>query len=161
MRLAALVLSLAFAAPLSAQDLPFEPELIEACLEDDGGRDCIGLAASRCAATPDGRSTVGTGFCYGAERDWWDARLNRLYRSLMTQEEGRDAEMKEIGATVMEIAPALRDMQRAWMLFRDAACMYEYSQWGGGTGAGPAHAACMMQITAEQALALEDRLSTN
>ena len=50
-------------------------------------------------------------------------------------------------------------MQRAWIAWRDAACLYEVSQWGGGTGGGPAGADCMMRLAGEQALALEDRLA--
>ena len=46
-------------------------------------------------------------------------------------------------------------MQRAWIEYRDATCAYEAAQWGGGTGAGPAFAGCLMRLTAEQALYLE------
>ena len=51
-------------------------------------------------------------------------------------------------------------MQRAWIAYRDAACAYEASQWGGGTGAGPAATGCMMTLTGRQALALEERLAS-
>jgi uncharacterized protein YecT (DUF1311 family) len=50
-------------------------------------------------------------------------------------------------------------MQRAWIGYRDAACAYEESQWGGGTGGGPASVDCAMRLTARQALALEARLA--
>ena len=50
-------------------------------------------------------------------------------------------------------------MQRAWIGYRDAACAYEASQWGGGTGAGPAAVGCMMTLTGRQALALEEKLA--
>jgi len=142
----------------AAQDISFDPEATETCLERGEGRNCIGLAAQACMESPDAYTTVGMGFCLGAERDWWDARLNVVYQRLMTRETDRDAEMEEIGATAPKVATALRDMQRAWIAFRDAACLYEYSQWGGGTGGGPAHASCTMQLTAEQTLALEARL---
>ena len=45
-------------------------------------------------------------------------------------------------------------MRRAWIAFRDAACNYEATRWGGGTGAGPAAADCVMKLTARQALHL-------
>ena len=45
-------------------------------------------------------------------------------------------------------------MQRSWIAFRDAACSYEASRWGGGSGAGPAATGCVMQLTARQALRL-------
>ncbi len=41
---------------------------------------------------------------------------------------------------------------------RTAACAYEASRWGGGTGAGPAATACFLDLTGRQALALEARL---
>ena len=152
------LLALCLAAPAQAQSIDFDPSPAEACLAARGADDCIGRAATLCTEQPDASTTVGMGFCFGAERDWWDARLNETYADLMTRETARDAEMKEIGATVPETASALRDMQRAWISFRDAACVYEYAQWGGGTGGGPAHAACMMRLTADQTLALQSRL---
>ena len=51
-------------------------------------------------------------------------------------------------------ADSLRDMQRAWIGFRDARCTYEASLWQGGTGASPAVLNCRLQETAEQALYL-------
>ena len=47
---------------------------------------------------------------------------------------------------VEKIADSLRDMQRAWITFRDAKCDWETVQWGGGTGAGPARLSCLMHI---------------
>lgn len=157
-RATSFLLSAVLALPALAEDIAFEPERIERCLSSGGGGACIGVAAAACADTPNGSTTVGLGFCYGAERDWWDQRLNQTYATLMARERAVDAESKEYGMSIPPTAPALRDMQRAWIVFRDAACAYEYSQWGGGTGGGPAHAACTMRMTAEQTLALEARL---
>lgn len=153
-----LVFLAAAASPALAQDLAFDPSPAVACFETRGADNCVGEAASLCTGQPDAYTTVGFGFCFGSERDWWDDRLNEVYSRLMEREAARDAEMEEIGATVPKTAPALRDMQRAWIGFRDAACAYEYSQWGGGTGGGPAHADCAMRLTAEQTLALQARL---
>ncbi len=147
-----------FPVAAAAQDLPFEPDRIEACLEAGEAEQCIGRAAEHCASTPDGSTTVGLGFCYGQERDWWDARLNRVYGDLMDQEKAIDDEMAEIGSRAPKRAPALLSMQRAWIVFRDAACSYEYTQWGGGTGGGPANAACLMKLTGQQTLLLESNL---
>jgi uncharacterized protein YecT (DUF1311 family) len=149
---------LALALPAAAQELAFDPTPAEACFAAGGAGDCIGQAATVCSEQPGGYTTVGLGFCLGAERDWWDARLNEVYAALMAREKKIDAEMEEIGATVPRIAPSLRDMQRAWIAFRDASCAYEYSKWGGGSGGGPAHAACAMRLTAEQTVALKSRL---
>jgi uncharacterized protein YecT (DUF1311 family) len=59
-----------------------------------------------------------------------------------------------------EHAQALRDMQRAWIGFRDATCAFERAYWGGGTGGGGtggglAQVSCLMQMTGEQALYLK------
>ena len=149
---------MAVSAPVLAQDVPFSIEATESCLEAGRGEACIGEAAGQCMDTPDGYTTVGMGACLGRELDWWDARLNAAYGRLMEIEKAADAEMKEIGATAPEMATALRAMQRAWIPYRDALCDYERSQWGGGTGQGPATAACLMTETGRQALWLERRL---
>ena len=145
-----------------AQQLPFSPEATEACLakavlpsEEEA---CIGTSANLCIDTPDGYTTVGMGFCLGYERDYWDGRLNAAYSQLMEYETANDAEMAKIGATVPSTVNALREMQRAWIGFRDRACAYELSQWGGGSGGGPAVANCHMVMTGQQALRLEYRL---
>ena len=52
----------------------------------------------------------------------------------------------------------LREMQRSWITYRDARCGFEFAQWDGGTGQGPALLACLMVATAEQTLVLEDQL---
>ena len=157
MRWLSILLVLA-ASPIQAQDPVFDPQSTEECLATDGGPACIGIAAQACMEQPGASTTVGMGFCIGSERDWWDARLNDVYRALMAVEKTRDAEMAEIGSSAPKAAPALKNMQRAWITFRDAACEYEYTQWGGGTGGGPAHAHCAMTLTATQTLALEARL---
>lgn len=148
-----------------AQELAFSPDATLACLDaagtddTDAREDCIGLSAAACASTPDGATTVGTRFCYSREADWWDQRLNDAYLALRRAETAMRSEMEEIGATVPDAPLALREMQRAWIGYRDAACAYEHTTWGGGTGGGPAHAACMMALTGRQALELERRLT--
>lgn len=161
MRIAIALVMLAGAA--GAQDLTFDPGPTVACLaqvdvSSNAALDCIGKAAEACMASPDGSTTVGTGYCLGAEWEWWDARLNATYMQLMEQHKAADAEMAAIGATVPSLAEALREMQRAWIPFRDAACDYERATWGGGTGGGPATAGCLMVQTGRQALSLEARL---
>jgi uncharacterized protein YecT (DUF1311 family) len=98
-------------------------------------------------------------FCYDKELAFWDARLNAAYGALMEIEKAGDAELKELGSAAPSTSAALREMQRAWIGYRDAACAYELSQWGGGTGGGPATADCLMRLTAAQALTLEERLA--
>ena len=157
-----LTLVLMLAGPAAAQDVPFSIDATEACLagaSDMAGREaCVGSSAEACIDTPDGLTTAGMGFCLGAERDYWDARLNGAYEALLTIEDTAASELSELGSAAPSPAEALRAMERAWIAFRDAACAYEVSTWGGGTGGGPAGADCMMRLTARQALMLEDRL---
>ena len=158
------VLPLFLSVPLgaAAQDIAFTPEPTESCLSGAEGMverlACVGRAAKTCIDTPNGYSTVGMSFCYSREADYWDDRLNGTFARLMVAERAVLEEMREIGATVPDAPAALRGMQRAWIGYRDALCGYDYTTWGGGTGGGPAYAACLMQETGRQTLLLETRL---
>jgi uncharacterized protein YecT (DUF1311 family) len=159
-RAAVLLLALWPAAAVG-QEMAFDAGPTEACLAaaTSDPAACIGHAADACMLENDGgETTVGMGFCLSQEWEWWDGRLNAAYGALMARHEAMDAEMTEIGATAPSLEATLRDMQRAWIGYRDAACDYERAQWGGGTGGGPATAGCLMRLTGEQALALEGRL---
>ncbi|MGJ8618377.1 MAG: lysozyme inhibitor LprI family protein [Sulfitobacter sp.] len=141
--------------PAAAQELPYSDAATLNCLQLGGAnRSCVGLSAQLCMDTPDGSSTVGMGGCLDAERKFWDDRLNANYQARMVEAKRVDAEMAELGATVPSQSDALRDMQRAWIAFRDTACTWEASKWGGGTGSGPAYVACLMDLTAEQSIVL-------
>ncbi|WP_413719271.1 lysozyme inhibitor LprI family protein [Silicimonas sp. MF1-12-2] len=150
------------ASPVMAQELPFSPDATEACLaqaEDRGAREaCIGRSAEACYSREGVYSNYAIGICFGAEADYWDVRLNTVYTELIKAETAMLKEMNDIGATVPDTVTALREMQRAWIPYRDAACWYEYTTWGGGSGGGPANAACLMHETGRQALELEMRL---
>lgn len=154
----ALILAAASAAPAAAQDLIFSPNATESCLASGADfRSCIGRSAEACMNdTPGGWSTVGMGGCYDRERQWWDARLNTSYGFAMEHARKADADNGGFGPSQAE---ALRDMQRAWITFRDRRCDYERSQWGGGTGGGPAALACLMTETAEQTWYLESMVT--
>jgi uncharacterized protein YecT (DUF1311 family) len=158
----ALLLSLGGAA---AADPVFDPAATEACVDeavaaspdlaDYGVLDCAGKSANACMETDGGSSTYGMSFCLDGEWNFWDKRLNAAYAKRMREAKQSDAEMANVEATVPSMEEALRKMLRAWIAYRDAACLYEASKWQGGTGAGPAGAACLMQETARQALTLE------
>ncbi|MDF1620109.1 lysozyme inhibitor LprI family protein [Pseudothioclava nitratireducens] len=162
-RVALLAAMLAGSAAWGQGDLPvaYDASVLEACLAAKSGdtrRDCIGIAANHCMQASDaGGSNAGMGFCLGAERDDWDARLNAAYQNLLEIEEALDKAMAEV-SSAPQSAPALREMQRAWIAFRDAACDYEVTQWGGGSGGSPAWSACTMRLTGEQAIELIGRL---
>ncbi|MEQ3625286.1 MAG: lysozyme inhibitor LprI family protein [Celeribacter sp.] len=148
--------------PAMAQDLVFETAPTEACLARTGvdPRSCIGLAATACTeATPGGYTTVVTGGCADRELSYWDRRLNLAYQALRPRLADMDAANAMPGRDLPSAEIALRDMQRAWISYRDARCSYVAAQYGGGTGASPAFLFCMMHETAEQALDLEADLA--
>ncbi|WP_254796949.1 lysozyme inhibitor LprI family protein [Sulfitobacter albidus] len=149
------------AGTAAAQEPPYADTATEVCLNRANGYAaqlaCVGRSADMCIATPAGGSTVGTGYCLDRERDFWDRLLNDHYQATLSQAVEYDAELDAMSARTANIprqAGALREMQRRWIGFRDAACAYAASQWGGGTGAGPAALDCLMRQTARQALAL-------
>lgn len=162
----ALAFALLLAAPAAAQDAAqetgepdFNGQLVDDCLAGQGGEGgnpltCVGVAADVCMNAPGVYSTAGMSFCLGEEFEHWDGLLNLSYGKVMDQAKAADSEMKSIGSAAEEQAPLLQQMQRDWIAFRDAACAYERSKWGGGTGGGPASIQCMLDLTAQQYLRL-------
>lgn len=150
-----LAVSVVMAGPAAAQELNFDIADTQMCLEagrdipDFDANDCVGVSAQACMeTTPGGFSTAAMVGCIAEELDFWDAQLNHHYREARAQAREMDAEN---GAYAPSQEEALRDMQRAWIAFRDAKCGYARSQWGGGTGAGPAGVSCLLHETADQA----------
>ena len=155
----ALAVLLCLASPLAAQDLDYSDTQTKSCLAKAGDlaakNMCIGESSGACMETPNGGTTVGMGGCLDGELQFWDALLNTNYQASMTDAKALDAENKTFNPNLPSQETALRDMQRAWIPFRDAACDYERSKWGGGTGGSPATLACLMELTGQQALRLE------
>ncbi len=148
------VLLVCMAAPAAAQELVFSAQATESCLASGTDyRQCVGRSAEACMEnTPGGWSTVAMGGCLDRELSWWDDRLNTSYRFAMDHARKMDAENDGFGPSQMD---ALRDMQRAWIPFRDRKCDWARSQWGGGTGGGPAALECLMRETADQTWYIE------
>lgn len=158
--LAVLLLLPAFPAAAETPDIVFSIQKVEECIagaqNDLTKIGCIGRSAAACmGATGAGSTTYGMGACIDQELTYWDDMLNAQYRQAMARAEAVDAEMAGIDSAAPPQAPALRDMQRAWISYRNAKCEHAASLWVGGTGAGPASLACMMNTTGEQAIYLE------
>ncbi|MDW3222303.1 MAG: lysozyme inhibitor LprI family protein [Paracoccaceae bacterium] len=148
---------------LAAQGIAYSDAQTQTCLDtlSEGGAmtDCVGLSAGACMEANDaGYTTAGMGGCLSGELKLWDTLLNSEYQIVLKQAKDTDAEMKDLGATVPSITDALVAMQRAWIPFRDEACAYEHSLWGGGTGGGPATLQCLLELTAAQAERLSRRM---
>ncbi len=155
-----LVVLLAVATPVLADDLIYSDAATVSCLdgliEDQDPTFCIGASAEACMEdTQGGWSTAAMSGCLNRELKYWDARLNVAYGDVRDMRKKTDAELDELGSAARRPGKALLAMQRAWIAYRDATCDYERSHWGGGTGGGPATMSCLMNMTAEQALYLE------
>lgn len=143
----------------------FKPEPTQTCVSEQTAAspslsgysvlDCVGQAAQACMNTPGGDTTIGMIECLQGELSYWDRRLNAAYAKRISAAKQEDAEMNKIRSSASTLEDSLRKMQRAWISYRDASCLYEQAQWQGGTGGGPATAACHMHETARQALRLE------
>ena len=152
---------IAMAFPVGAEGISSSVETTRLCLEGTEGLErfeCIGASAGVCMETTEGTTTVGMGFCIGLELGFWDEKLNMAYADLRSVERLVVDTVPAGGPSVPDSAKSFRDMQCAWMGYHDAACFYEYSTWGGGTGGGPANAAFLLDLTARQSRMLEDRL---
>ncbi|MBT8408500.1 MAG: DUF1311 domain-containing protein [Alphaproteobacteria bacterium] len=156
----ALALGLVVLGPPAARaaDPRFTPDATEACLADAVGRaaktDCVGQSANACMTHPDGANTAVIGFCLGQEAQLWDTRLNDAFAELLPLERALDDSRPE-GWSLPSRAKALRHMQRDWIRFRDTACQYSRLRYDSGSLANSAQLACLMRLTARQALDLE------
>lgn len=152
---------LALAAPASAEGLKFSAQAVQTCLDDGGWQNCVGVAASACMeASQGGYSTPVMAGCMDAEREYWDGQLNVAYGDLRARAQLFDADPPIDGLPPRPSdTDALRDMQRAWIAYRDATCRYEELQWWGGSGASGAYIGCLMRLTGEQTLTLRSYLA--
>ncbi|WP_296474288.1 lysozyme inhibitor LprI family protein [Roseinatronobacter sp.] len=152
-----IALALCLATPAMGEDLRFHATPTESCLAEsaDQARECIGRAATACMGQPGGDTTIGMGFCLDAELGFWDDKLNAAYQRLRADMTAQDKARTD---PAILLADSLRDMQRAWIGYRDARCGFETAQWHGGTGASPAFLGCALQVTAEQTLYLQSLL---
>lgn len=166
MRYLALIAAFAASPALAQIDVSYDDSILSACLDETAQsqpqplldyeplRACIGKASETCIEGPDGSSNAGISACISHETADWDALLNKHYERAMTRAKAADADLAELGSAASPAAPVLQQAQRNWMSFRDASCEYESVRYQGGTAGGPASAACMMELTATQALRL-------
>ena len=146
-RLAALILALLVTAPAFAEEKPNPKDAatIEKCITSKTGRhwaweQCIGIISEPCTKDEASMPPSEVIACEERERLVWDAILNKSYQALLKALE-EDQQKK------------LREMQRAWIAWRDKNCdfLYDYFQ---GTMANPMIAACLSRATGMQALYL-------
>ena len=104
-------------------------------------RRCLfNLVATPCTKRPEARSTHGTADCYTREQAIWDDLLNENFKSL-------NGDLDE------EQKTKARDMQRAWIAYRDTTCAFYYDKIHGSMATSMT-AACLARETARRALLL-------
>ncbi|GGL73101.1 lysozyme inhibitor LprI family protein [Wenxinia marina] len=130
---------------------------VAACFEEapsvEAARACEGAAAAACMdGAEDGQTTFGMVQCQLAERDAWDALLNREYQDAIETFAADDA--AEASADFARREESLRAAQRAWIAWRDAECALMQALWGGGTMGQVDAAGCLLRLTAERTVDL-------
>lgn len=115
-------------------------------------------AAAQQGDCADPQAQVALTFC--AEQDWMraDAALNAAYKRAIARLRAQDADLPP---ELRGGEAALRQAQRAWVGFRDAACEAEGFEMRGGSGEAMLVYACRARLTDERAadlaLILPDR----
>jgi uncharacterized protein YecT (DUF1311 family) len=150
--------------PAQADPLQEDADALQTCVTTGWPRDvlalCTGIVSDPCQAAPGGETTRGMDQCLAREADAWDAVLNRLWPSLMTQAHEVDAANETVRLSLDSAAETLRSAQRAWIVFRDAECRHNYVSWGAGSFRSIAHSACRLELTARRVVAFHARLVT-
>ena len=125
---------------------PEETKLIRDCAvkhadDGEGERECaFKLVADLCVEKDD--SNLGTANCYRMEAAIWDALLNENYKDLMDAIEEKEDQNK------------LKEMQRAWIAYRDTTCDFYWFKIHGSMSV-PMTAACQLRENARRALLLK------
>lgn len=135
----------ALAGPGGDPPRPAVKAAVEKCLAEKEKtnkplEECIGVVADACLEKGEDTSTYGMIACHGDEADVWDERLNRDYQVLMKTMKGSGKER-------------VRDLERAWIAFRDQKCAYRQLENEGQVGMIQ-NIHCYREETARQALFL-------
>ncbi len=154
----AVLLAAPLATPASAQ-VVFTPDAVLACLQTGGGAACAGASVEACRnASPGGQSNAGGSGCLDAEYRWWEAQMDFVLRQLRAARQSEAADMRARGMQDFGTPAALEALQAGWLAWRSASCDYEVTLWQGGSGGGAAGADCLLRMTAQQALKLDEYL---
>ena len=123
---------------------------IESCIQskvtaEQDPKACIGVLSRPCLDDDRNSSTGDMVECLDREAEAWDGLLNDYYKRLQDKLD----EKQRI---------ALRDLQRAWIAYRDKACAFHHV-YHQGTIAAPMQASCLNEETARRALSLRTFLN--
>ena len=139
------VLALCASAPALAQDKPDakDSKAIQDCIKSKPTKpeSCVGQISDPCLGDEKKvLSTIEMAACHAREQAVWDDILNNTYRRLNDK---LDDEQRV----------KLREMQRAWIAYRDTTCGFHWIYYR-GTIANPLGAGCLNEETARRALFL-------
>ncbi|MEL6785010.1 MAG: lysozyme inhibitor LprI family protein [Pseudomonadota bacterium] len=98
-------------------------------------------------------STVEMKFCAGEELDRADAALNATWKRAMGHARTADADWLPDGAPSR--VELLRDAQRKWIPYRDAACEAQATKYYGGTGQTLELVVCLTAMTKQRTRELQ------
>ena len=104
---------------------------------------CIGTVSGPCLEDEKANSTAAMSGCHRREAAIWDDLLNTAFGELQKSLE-------------TAAATKLKDVQIAWIKWRDAKCEFPFALFDGGTMAQPISAACFMDTTASRAIELRE-----
>lgn len=110
----------------------------------------LGISAANAQDIDCANAQVQMELTFCAERDWMiaDGDLNEAYKAAQVVMKQIDADNP---ATKNEASTDLRDAQRAWLTYRDAACSAEGFLWYGGSGEQMVIYACRARLTRDRA----------
>lgn len=150
-----IALTIALSLPASAQDFSIDAHLIDRCLgiNDETPMRCVGRQADVCIERNGGGADMIISACREAEAEVWDGVLNRTYARVL--EHAQAHESGDMGYEPEQLTDALRDMQHAWIAYRDATCGHALARAKPfGSGAGPEISNCTLRETARQVFQL-------
>jgi uncharacterized protein YecT (DUF1311 family) len=91
-------------------------------------------------------STLDMSVCLSAIHQRVDADLNDTYQRAL----------KSATALTAQDVQNLREAERLWISYRDAACKAEYGLWGGGSGGPNARSMCLIRVTRQRIVDLKN-----
>jgi len=146
-----ILLALLAALPVAADEIPFDPAPVIACLTAGGTEACIGLGAGACIER-DG--PMSEGLCLAAENLWWMERAAHATLTLRQREAEVIARARQRGWP--EPVPTLDAIATHFDAYRDAACGWRAAAWDGIHG-GVEEMDCILGLNARHALWMIER----
>jgi uncharacterized protein YecT (DUF1311 family) len=117
---------------------------LEASADGDGDLACLAPMHEACEARgPAGGTTYGLAACAEVLFRLWDDELNRVWPEVLAWMDAPEAEY-------------LREEQRAWIAYKEAACDFESAQVWGGSMLAYVGGECRARMTAERVAQLRD-----